>query len=131
MRTIYREQILKALLTEPLQGGQWVEKEYLHEIGDCRVCAVGAILRSCLKMTNSEIHENGARVTNNRCVRNGLYDNINYPKNELKKKNYLGALSIFFEDLVYRRNDGATPNDRVKLCKFVLDNFPSRITVNI
>jgi hypothetical protein len=52
---ITKEHIIKALKTEELKQGDWVAKAELPVVGNCAVCAVGAVLRH-INLPNNEIY---------------------------------------------------------------------------
>jgi hypothetical protein len=43
IKSISRDDILRAIRTEPLAPGAWVQYPSLTVVGDCTVCAVGAV----------------------------------------------------------------------------------------
>lgn len=123
--TITRRQIIKALKTEPLGGGQWINLENQEDFNNaivkaadvkCTVCAVGAVLRGALGriLTVEQLHNSSYDL----CSRQSCdYEHVpdytggyNYSLKEareyasegLKKhKMYLASLSSFFEDMYY------------------------------
>jgi hypothetical protein len=133
IRAVSRDQIIKAINTEPLQPGNWVHREDLAVIGDCGVCAVGGVLRS-LGLSNDMISDKVTSVLNRATVydesdREGSEGDI---RRTLKAKDYLGALSMKFE-FISRRHYGEVLKGktlarvRKELVAFVKKNFPSRV----
>lgn len=97
---ITKAQVLHALRTEPLAAGEWFHPEKRNRRGDCAVCAVGAIVRSCLNTpvvasyTGFDPNFGGlafALVGYNSEPSKGSY------RKPLREKNYFLALSRLFE----------------------------------
>lgn len=97
-KIIKRSVVIKALKTENLVRG-WFFKSSENKAEvypkDCKVCAVGAILRhvsfeTWARKNNVDLGDLGVDATN------GQYAEDNY-KELLEYKNYLGALSNYFE----------------------------------
>lgn len=150
---ITRAQIIKAIKTEPLEGGQWINRTYdadgyisqLYwdrpaDVQECKVCAVGAVLRSCVPgITPNRIIDFGsglyysdggigASATDIRQARDEVRDEL-----ALNNPNYILMLSRMFESYWRhyqddRRQLGYT---RKALVKFVQNNFPKSITVTL
>lgn len=106
---ITKQQVLKALETEPLKRGQWVDRAYLNYIGDCNVCAVGAVLRQA-GLTNREIYLSVRAQS----IRSGCED-----PNQTVKTDPLTALSEVFE----------TKGKKAAI-EFVKKKFPKTITLS-
>lgn len=127
-RTISKSEIIKALQTEPLQPGVFVEYVYVADTCNistdpsCNVCAVGAVLRRA-GYTNDAIIKAGRELSNAGFVCQGNVAQIN---EELKNRQYLNALSVKFETLMAER-DRVTKAVRQQLCKWVEKNLPNRI----
>jgi len=115
-KSITKTEVIKALQKEPLQRGSYF---YGDKKSVCKVCAVGAVLRAMS-------FEKWARKVN---TEPGLLGNIatNYaakgynPKDLLDYKNYLGALSCYFE----------AGNSKAECITFVKKYFPSKLTLTI
>lgn len=134
---ISKKLIIKALKIENLAQGEFFNVNFdFSNKHTCPVCAVGAVLRKSLKPsqlpeTENELHKLGLRVTN--------YDAIVNSNNEsewkigiqesLIKKNYLSALSKYFESTLCLTKSGDV--SRRKLVNFVKKHFPSVITLDI
>ena len=124
---ITRREILKAIRTEKLVGGEGViEARYdlIHsrEIVDekCRVCAVGAVLRQKGIDSYSMSHRF------NEVVGYGVNSSDTGDLDQaFKNKNYMCALSIKFEQLA--KSKGVGPKTKEKLCGWVKANFPKVI----
>jgi hypothetical protein len=134
---IKREDVINAIKTEPLRGGQ-----FFHGVGyaisTCDVCAVGAVLRQAFNKRNID-----KELTNN----TGFLATKNYTigseKNALADKNYLGALSCKFEDMcdkgakrngftvVMSHSYNVTQSTRKSLVKWVKKNLPSYFMVEV
>lgn len=126
---IKRSEILKAIRTEKLKAGSFIHgKDVVDEFGyesyvtdkNCKVCAVGAVLR--YKGIDSEDIDNFAGDVT------GFYVGIEGDEfQELEDKNYLTALSVKFEKLA--KKFGAGKRTRTKLVAFVKRHFPKTIAV--
>ena len=133
---IDRDHIIKALETEPLCKGSWITSKKWEECIsesdnpldlkpeqftgnqlDCPVCAVGATLRSAgvepiyLEMVAMDVC--GYAYT-------GAFSDT---EKELKRGNYLGALSIFFESREW--------DTREDLINWVKKNIPEDYLLEI
>ena len=138
---IKKAQVIKALRTEPLEKGNWIDispKDYeqferspllVASAFDCKVCAVGAVLRST-GLTPMEILRVGGNLSLSygynvfRDARHGDIDNL------LIKGNYLGALSCYFESTIPLRGSYGLKH-RERLVQFVEKNFPGYIEVSV
>ena len=125
---IEKKIVIKALENEPLSFGHFFNNPNNEK--NCEVCAVGAVIRKTLgkninKFDVSHLKEYCIFVTRNMF----LGQNV---KCLLKEKNYLGALSCYFEA---HDSDGynlpAVVDSvlRKKLVSFVKKNFPTRFKV--
>ena len=85
--TISRKECINAIMNEPLKVSKW----FHGRRKDCSVCAVGAILRR----TDRTCQLDGDEATMMRDATNEEYIDIH-----LKDKNYLAALSCFFESIL-------------------------------
>ena len=130
---ITRRMVLKALRTEPLAHGRfWHEDNQNLSLAvkpSCRVCAVGAVLRqasfekSFLDYPQMNI---GQEATRDKFVSGDI-------NALLKEKNYLGALSSYFENFDTRNGfyKDATKVTRKKCISFVKRKFPSKFRLTI
>lgn len=121
--TFKKEEILKAIRTEKLKRGQFFHDSLYPKdpvAQTCKVCAVGAIMRSKLHKYPSDISLAGlgARMINFQLL---WSDTAQIPR-LIEDKNYLGALSSYFETVSERKCD---------LVKFINKHFPKSITVEI
>lgn len=130
-KRISRAKVIEALKTEPLDYGAWFHG---NDIKTCNVCAVGAVIRKasfvstfsnfdeeqmgniCLKLTD--------RVAS-ACDVNSEDETNSAIKILLEDENYLGALSVFFEDMMDRDTTGVVNSShRKRLVTFVKKHFP-------
>jgi len=139
---ITRNQIIKALATEPLKAGNWIQcKADLN----CKVCAVGAIVRSRLtsaqeKKLNIEeynfykeslLKDKFSDICEKLIASNynfflSLSDKISYL---IENEDYMSALSSYFENNYYGRS--ITDVDRERIIGFVAQNFPAKLDVDL
>lgn len=127
-----KNQVIKALKTEPLRAGAFFNTEKRDSFSDtpaeCRVCAVGAVLRNSLgkKILKESNDSQLGDLAEGYCQ--GQY--IDYNSQELlKEKNYLGALSNYFEYLMKReKSKHASAAVVERLVNFVNKNFPNKFT---
>lgn len=134
-KTITKKLIIKALKTEPLSRNYVFDlyTNYVLGVMDCKVCAVGAILRKSLgenllrdisKTMESYLSVN---IANEACrtIRLSHHD----PKRLVNEGLYLAALSNFFES---SESDDKNGNiSRRKLINFVNKYFPNKITYTL
>ena len=109
-----RGEILRALKREPLRRGEFVEKSNLPMVGNCNVCAVGAVLRGC-GFRNNEISVLAREVVD--------YPISSRPHELLKAGDWTSALSSMFE---------MQPSDRAgqkAVLDFVRKHFPATVTL--
>lgn len=123
---IKRAQILKALRTEPLRQGHFVESDLLPEIGTCNVCAVGAVLRSA-GVPDRAI--NGVAVQPQVIgFADCCFDSSNKAEQKLElaedlaERRYLAALSKVFEAAPKR-------TAKAQAIAFVKKHFPKEIRI--
>jgi len=132
-KSITKKQIIKALETElHLERGKFFAPVMVYRSDkgygssrrifkkDCPVCAVGSVLRAMsyetwAKRNKLDLTALGEYVTVEDYI--GLHH-----KKLIKEKNYLGALSCYFED-----HDG----NRKKTIKFVRKYFPAVLTITV
>lgn len=131
---ITRKQVLMAVRYEPLTSGNWVRYDDAGK--SCGVCAVGATLRKCgvvdknisalacniFEATNEYTRSFDEPVTDAKLV-----------SKHLSHKNYLAALSCYFEGVVAPKYNItavniAPPEAREELATWVEKNIPARFT---
>lgn len=133
-----REEIIRALEEEPLAARSWVTERTI-ENPNCHVCAVGAVLRDA-GFSNWMIDDSAGKLCRN--AFGAPYDvNQLLPDmlSEIKRENFLGALSIYFEGLFDKEctdrsqwaGSVAQPPVREKLVAFVLEHFPAEIEIRL
>lgn len=112
---VTKDEVVRALLTEPL-----LAPNYFADVISCRVCAVGAVLRNCAKMSDKEINHYGDNLMK---VDYDItsYASVRDVKEALEAGNHMAALSAYFE--------GIARGNREETVQFVLDNFPSEIEI--
>lgn len=138
---ITKKQVITALENEPLRPGQFIRYDK-KPIGDCQVCAVGAVMRTVLN-NNIEHRDEFSSLCEN--VTDFQY--VGEDTDELlQNKNYMGALSNYFEEMMFDNDDGKNEWDddedddgapivesrhRKELIQFVNDNFPEQFEVEV
>lgn len=130
---ITRREILKAIRTEKLRPGAFIEPKLINgssvlEDDTCRVCAVGAVLRQ--KGIPSESIEDVACaiMSDDFAIEpDDLFDSTNEFE-AIKAKAYMNALSIRFERLAMK--NGVGRRTREALCRFVKRHFPKSINIS-
>jgi len=135
-KTITRREVLKAIRTEPLKRGKWVQMDVYKSFvpssdPKCEVCAVGAVLRHA-GLNNEQISEFGDQMVSGPfpCV-GDCFDYREFEdavKQALKEKRYLYALSLKFERHAKRLGKGR--RIRNLLANFVKRNFPKSVKVS-
>lgn len=121
-KTITKKQVIEALETEPLTlGNFWV---YSKIVPDCSVCAVGAVLRR----TSFERAFRGrnSMTIGELATKNQYFEGLGKVKSLLKSRNWLGALSSYFEGL----SCNMLPREK-KTIAFVKKNFPAKFQLTI
>lgn len=130
---VTRKEILKAIRTENLGTGKFIEGidvGYVTRVivydDSCKVCAVGAVLRQA-GTPSDRIMEVANEVTNK-------YEYVTPQKGlegheftAMKRRAWLNALSIRFEELALKTGTGKETRDA--LCRFVKRHFPKTINV--
>lgn len=120
---ITRREILKAIRTEKLKEGGFIHlnKDELGYDDTCKVCAVGAVLRS------AGVGNGSINIIAQLLLEAGYYSDEGDEHTELEAKRYLNALSVKFEKLasVY----GAGKRTKDKLAIFIKKYFPKTINV--
>lgn len=129
--TIKKDKVIQALKTEPLtlQGFFFLNNGVSLE--NCQVCAVGAVLRhhiSVNKLLKLQIHE-ASCLAESACKGQFAAEDAD-PETCIKDKNYLGALSVYFERLAEDADEVDTEL-REKLVNFVEKNFPASFRVKV
>lgn len=121
-KTVTRAQVLKAIRKESLVAGHFIKPLVVGGIIDkyCKVCAVGAVLRS-IGTPSNKIASTAQRVCD---YKYSAHPEFNW-ETELEKENYLGALSIYFETKAKKHGAGKKTKD--KLIAFVKTHFPKII----
>ena len=132
-KEITKQQVLKALRNEPLEGGQF----FANDKPNCNVCAVGAVLREVSFETwfkKMDIRFTVSRVVGD-MVWLGGFSHIGDWRQALKDKQYLSALSIKFEKLLTSADgygtQNVTPRRRQIMIDFVERYFPTSFTVTL
>jgi len=119
---ITRSDVLRAIAKEPLKPGAYVRSDG-KDPGDCSVCAVGAVLRY-KGLHNDRLQSAGDYVTQGKAVIDFAPGRSWHTtvETELEKKNYLGALSCFYEKIAPSRS-----RIRDRLRKWVQENLPTGV----
>ncbi len=127
---IKKEDVISALKTEKLERGNW----FTSDEPGCKVCAVGAVLRKTsfekwAHKINFPLSQLGwASVTGKNLIRprcNGTFEFET--KEHLANKNYLAALSNYFESDNYFESN----KNKRQCIAFVKKNFPARFKLTI
>jgi len=122
---VTKAQIIKALKTENISIGYgWTEHEDLPEVGNCHVCSVGAVLRSC-KLPNNTISELCNDPDFITCPYSCDDDAIAIDE-ALERGDYFSALSMCFEGDPVEQDAKKALKRAIKL---VQDHFPAKITI--
>ncbi len=118
IKSITKAQVIIALKKEPLTRGSFFGAIKTTK-KKCDVCAVGAILRYISFETWA--HDNGYERDRLGYIITNKEATSQDTKRLIKEKNYLGALSCYFED-----------NHTKKQCiAFVKKHFPKKLTLEI
>ena len=128
---IEKKTVIKALKTENLEYESFFSASEDVSHRQCSVCAVGAIIRKSLGRKMKKIIKNGyPTILSLYCIEltDGAYIGENVKK-LLKNKNYLGALSCYFESFSDDFDGNVVPEVEEKLVEFVRKNFPTRFKV--
>ena len=109
-KIIKKSDVIVALKTERLKRGHWFTPTYELNKGEpckknCRVCAVGAVLRKVSfeqwarnkSLSLNLLGEKAVRFNKNSQYSFNSTSTITDVEDALKDKNYLGALSAYFE----------------------------------
>lgn len=121
--TISKRKVIVAIMSEPLNAGAFFSN---NADKACKVCAVGSILRAVGAPQDDQLASKACR---------GLYAQSDGPElqNALDASNWLGALSVYHENLANKKCKSGKKRvlglkHRMKLVRFVLKNFPAKIT---
>lgn len=122
---ITKEQVINAILTEPLKAGNWVHDELAESYKEeqtCPVCAVGAVLRQRLKNNSPwRIRENAPDIDQG--VTGDSYDS---PLHRSHLVNLSRVFEYAYEDLRLRG---------IKLKTFMLHHIeadmPDKFTIEV
>lgn len=129
---ITRRDILKAIRTEKLKNQNWITlpvlgvDDYGYKItgkpsSTCKVCAVGAVLRTV------GIPNNRISITAGQIVSNGNFNSGEDELAELREGRYMNALSVRFENLA--KKYGCGKKTKEILIRFVKRHFPKTIEI--
>jgi len=125
-----KNKVIKAIKTEPLRAGAFFKDEKTNIYSEsCFVCAVGAVLKNSLdkRVLNLAPTSTLSEIAMGYCRGTAVDHNI---KRLLNEKNYLGALSNYFEYIMQREKSKHASASVVKrLVNFVEKNFPKKFNV--
>lgn len=149
MKTISRDLIIKAIETEPLAPGAWVDaRSKKKSTQGCKVCAVGAVIRQCLNGTDlyptdfnflafdlvdgpalyKDAFDEAVRDLNDDEIEDlKACDDFNAVTYLLDEEKYFGALSVLFEQNA--QTTLSLEEQRKVLVEFVKRTFPEEIDV--
>lgn len=101
-------------------------KPYDTPIKSCKVCAVGAVIRECI-LNKKATQTDGSGLAFSLVKGGSIFHSVS---EYLRDKDYLSALSTFFECL---DRDLRIPKSEVKLrtIEFVRRKFPSQFSVEV
>lgn len=122
MIDVYKEDVLEAIETEPLQFSSWIS-HYNRWDHDCSVCAIGAILRGT-GIQNDNIEKRAVRLTTS----HGAIDPRDISSTNELPTSWQNAISFVWESL---RGDHVMNNQhrdieeaRVNMLDWCEDNLP-------
>lgn len=129
---VTRRDILKAIRNEKLKNQNWITLPVLgtDQLGykitgepssTCKVCAVGAVLRT-VGIPNDRIS-----ITADQIVSNGNCTSGGDELAELREGRYMNALSVRFENLA--KKYGCGKKTKEILIRFVKRHFPKTIEI--
>lgn len=118
--TITKKQIIKAIQRGELGHHGWVQNSQLPYVGDCRVCAVGAVFRHALKLPNNVVDVLASEAGVGSC------DPVS-AKSALEREDWLTALSHVFECDAGRY--AGIEKQRKVVIDFVEKNFPAKVAI--
>lgn len=122
---IKRAQILLALRTENIGHLGWTENPDMPAVGDCKVCAVGAVLRRC-GLPNNEIES----LASSEIFKASAYGSCSTEEQALElldEGRWMDALSTIFEGN-FTKHDKQKGLERA--AKFVKKHFPKEVTLS-
>ena len=132
-KEITKQQVLEALWNEPLEGGQF----FATDEPNCKVCAVGAVLRVVSFETwfkKMDIRFTVSRIVGDMVCPSG-YSYVGDWRYALNHKDYLSALSMKFEKLLMSADgygtQNVTPRRRQIMIDFVERYFPNSFMVTL
>jgi len=122
---ITKDEIIKALATEPLCGGTWIQND------GCKTCAVGSLFKNHFDQTDLiNFLDNTVRYA---CLEDYWDDDDDSDEDMicdmLDGGLYLSALSSYFEKMDSRYSP--TEETRIELINFVEAEFPDVIDINL
>lgn len=130
-KTISKFDIVKALVNEPkLEKGYWFTPTLStkNKLGqqpkrNCAVCAVGSILRAMsfekwARKNKCDLNNVATAAVKSEDISSS--DKSQIPRH-LQEKNYLAALSCYFE----------SGKSRLECIKFVVNKFPKELTIEL
>ncbi len=121
---ITKKEIIETIKKEHLTNEQFIYVQDSDKASECRVCAVGAILR---KKLNNISDSNTLAIEISDLMNNGVCSHDGDLEVELYKKRYLNALSVKFEKLSMKYKTQKTIKKH--LIDFIELNFPSKFKV--
>lgn len=146
-KVLTKKLIIQALKTEPLKPGSWFASTKGENFKTCKVSAVGAVIRH--SFTTQQIRTLHVHNRRSLCLAMQPYWRRSLDRSaagwgatmmadlvdqqvtaELDKKNYLGALSMWFE-FYYQHVEFKRLGTREGLVDFVRKNFPTRFKVTV
>ncbi len=148
---VSREELCLAIekATPNLYPGSFADSEGFTFTKHCSVCAVGGIIREIPRLNRAicklvrERYTGLTQVNKLHCAINGIVKgNVNFSDDdsdcdsaeeliefELERKNYLAAISIFFENIL--QMDDSNELKAASLQTFIAANLPATITVEV
>ena len=146
--TLSKTELLHAIKTERLTSGDWVKQDYgsyqktlegvRNNPGECRFCAVGAVLAAVLpgETLMSDLNHLALHATKG-CTQSEADEDytddgddegyhLRHALFQLKAGNLMGALTLFFEGAFDEHGD--IEEARQETLDFVEVNFPMSIT---
>lgn len=128
---VTKKQVLEAIILEPLpfKPGSFAKADPYTGAGPCSVCAVGAVLHGVLNCGYREVEENASEYCHG-VYSAGQCERPEDIQEQLNIKNWLGALSLYFETLNRDWSEGEDPEWlRAMTYDFVATYFPNRLTL--
>lgn len=124
---ITKKEIIKAIRKGELETGAYFDLQELPYIGNCNVCAVGAVFRHALKLPNNV----GSALVITAGCGCAIFDRDGGPPlDELRQKylnrgDWLTVLSDVFES-----NYSTEEERQSKTIEYVEENFPETVSIN-